>query len=89
MALYAIPISCARSIRDGAGDEVTLRNWTFEVLPKDTSIPAYGPGGRDCANGVSVDTDQMDSSFTCDCSGTKFTGENCEVSDQAYWQPSS
>ena len=32
--------------RDGGGEEVVLRNWSFEVLPKDTSVPAYGPGGR-------------------------------------------
>ena len=61
---------------------MTLRNWTFEVLPKDTAIPAYGPGGGGCANGAAVDTVLMDTSFTCDCSGTKFTGENCEVSEQ-------
>ena len=43
----AISIQCVGNytaklvVRDGAGDEVTLRDWAFQVLPRDTSIDAY------------------------------------------------
>jgi hypothetical protein len=30
-------------VRDAAGTNVVIRSWEFEVLPRDTSIPAYGP----------------------------------------------
>ena len=40
------------AVRDGAGAELTLRNWTFQVLRRDTAVPEYGPGGRGCSNGV-------------------------------------
>ena len=43
----AISIKCLGNysamlvVRDGAGAEVTVRNWAFEVLPKDVSMPEY------------------------------------------------
>ena len=66
------------AVRDGAGAELTLRNWTFEVLRRDLSVPEYGPGGRGCANGEAVDGEEMDRKFTCNCNATKFTGDNCD-----------
>ena len=81
----AINIKCVGSyratlvVRDGDGAEATVRNWTFEVLPRDTSIAAYGPNDRDCSNGRPSDGTPMDGEFTCDCNGTRFTGENCEL----------
>ena len=81
----AIDIKCTGSYhatlvaRDGGGDEVVLRSWPFEVLRRDTDVSAYGPGGRGCTNGDPVDIEAMDSKFTCDCSATKFTGDNCDV----------
>ena len=65
----AISIQCVGSyaatlvVRDGDGDEVTVRNWTFEVLPPDVSVPAYGPSGRRCANGKPVDGKSADASM--------------------------
>ena len=81
----AINIKCegnysARLVaRDGAGQEVELRSWWFEVLRRDTDVPAYGPGGFECANGDPVDEVKMNGVFTCDCSATKFTGNNCDI----------
>ena len=66
-------------VRDGAGDEVTIRNWTFEALRKDTMVPEHGPGGRGCVHGAAFDGEPMDRQFTCECAGTKFTGDNCEA----------
>ena len=71
------------AVRDGAGDEVVLRNWTFQALPMDTTVPAYGPNGRGCANGDPVDDISMDGTFTCDCDGTTFAGDNCETPSTA------
>ena len=66
-------------VRDGAGDEVELRSWRFEVLRRDTVVPEYGPGGRGCANGEAFDGVPMDRRFTCDCSATQFSGGNCDI----------
>merc|ERR1719272_500856 len=69
---------------DGAGAEVLFRKWSFEVLLKDTDVPEYGPNGRDChIHGERVDDANIfDNSFTCDCTGTGYTGDNCEVKIQ-------
>ena len=67
-------------VRDGAGDEVTLRSWHFMVLPVDTDVPSYGPNGRSCENGDAVDGEAMDGSFTCDCDD-RYAGPACEFSD--------
>jgi len=83
----AINIQCEGSyeaklvVRDGAGDEVVLRSWRFEVLRRDTAVPEHGPGGQGCANGSPVDGAEMDRKFTCDCSATKFSGDNCMYSE--------
>ena len=70
-------------VRDGAGAEVTLRSWNFTVRQRDTNVAEYGPNQRGCDNGKPRDGETMDKSFTCDCDGTKFTGDNCErMSDQ-------
>jgi len=69
-------------VRDGAGKEVTVRSWNFTARRRDTGVVEYGPGGRGCANGGSVDGEPMDGAFTCDCSGTRFTGQNCETASE-------
>ena len=83
----AININCEGNytaklvVRDGAGNEVTIRNWTFQILRRDTDALEHGPGGRGCANGNAADGEPMDRQFTCNCVGTKFTGDNCEIED--------
>ena len=83
----AINIKCVGTyaatlvVRDGAGFEVTIRNWTFQVLRRDTDVPEHGPGGRECEHGSAVDGEQMDRQFTCDCAGTRFTGDNCNIGE--------
>jgi len=85
----AINIKCAGSynakliVRDGAGKEVTLRSWNFTVRRRDVDVPEYGPGGRGCTNGLALDGELMDGAFTCDCGGTKFTGDNCAQAEAA------
>jgi len=68
-------------VRDGARSAPFAR-WT--ITPRrhvDLDATANGPNGRDCARGARVDTgDQYDSRYTCDCAGTDFAGDNCDVS---------
>ena len=48
----------------------------------DCQLPILGPGGNPCDNfGTCVDYIPEDGSFTCDCSGTLFTGQNCDKSN--------
>merc|ERR1719272_1933330 len=69
---------------DGGGAEVVFRKWSFEVLLKDTDVPEYGPNGRDChIHGERVDDANIfDNAFACDCTGTGYNGDNCEVKIQ-------
>jgi hypothetical protein len=64
---------------DATGDSATVANWSFTAHHADTLNPAYGPNGIDCANGAKVDTTRYDGSFSCNCSGTNFVGDNCEA----------
>ena len=58
---------------------VTLREWNFTALFEDTKDAKNGPRGRDCGDGKAVDRTAFDQAFTCDCTATKFTGDNCDV----------
>ena len=42
-----------------------------------------GPSGRNCTHGLEVDTKQFDGIFTCDCAGTAFHGDNCDLANTA------
>ena len=64
--------------RDGAGQSVVIRDWDFEILRKDTSVPEYGPNGRGCVHGDPVDGVEMDGAFTCECEYNR-AGLNCDV----------
>jgi hypothetical protein len=64
---------------DATGDSATVANWSFTAHHADTLNPAYGPNGIDCANGAKVDTTRYDGSFSCNCFGTNFVGDNCEA----------
>eukprot|EP00037_Helgoeca_nana_P029953 m.365208 g.365208 ORF g.365208 m.365208 type:complete len:1889 (-) comp28082_c0_seq5:432-6098(-) len=66
---------------DAAGRSETALDWTFEVLPLDTSVATFGPNGEECLNGgVAVDGIEFDQNFTCSCEGLVFVGDNCNVS---------
>ena len=64
--------------RDGAGAEVTIRNWTFQVLRKRHGCARVWAWWAWVLNGDAVDGEPMDRQFTVHCEGTKFTGDNCE-----------
>jgi serine/threonine protein kinase len=68
--------------RDGAGANVEVRSWRFEVLPRDTAVGAYGPNSMECTHGEAIDgKEEMDGAFTCNCDDTQYTGLNCQYSD--------
>lgn len=50
-------------------------------VPDDIFDPANGPDGASCEHGTLVDVVPFDSTFTCDCTGTGFSGPNCDVID--------
>lgn len=54
--------------------------WTFNVTHRDTAIPSFGPNSTGCVNGQAVDSIPFDRQFTCNCSGTVFSGSNCQIS---------
>lgn len=64
---------------DESGAIVSVRRWSFQALPKDTFDTRNGPNGRGCGDGALVDEVEFDLSFACDCSATKFEGENCDL----------
>jgi serine/threonine protein kinase len=82
---------------DGLGAEVTVRSWQFEVLLRDADVQCrtlslgactyhkYGPNRDDCKNsGIRVDDAEIfDQQFACNCVGTGYEGDNCEVKIQS------
>lgn len=64
---------------DAAGQTALLEILTFQVYFEDTADASNGPNNRDCGPGVAVDSVKFDRSFTCNCSATKFVGDNCDV----------
>lgn len=70
--------SATLKARDSDGFETVVNSWDFEVQRVDTDVPAYGPGGRTCAHGTAIDGTAMDGAFSCNCSGSFYTGPNCD-----------
>lgn len=68
---------------DPSGALTMVRQWSCTVAPRDTTIDRFGPNGRGCGAGIKVDTVKFDGLFTCDCSQTKFIGDNCDVEPPA------
>lgn len=64
--------------QDQSGAVVAVRSWKFEALPEDTLDASNGPNGKGCGPGKAVDELEFDKQFSCDCSATKFAGDNCE-----------
>ena len=59
---------------------VELKAWTFEVKDRDTADPNNGPNGNGCKNGAREEDEvEYDNAFTCNCAGTTYDGDNCEV----------
>lgn len=75
----SISFSATMYAVDGDGSRAELETIRFTVVRQDTSNPANGPGGADCANGEQVDGIRFDGDFTCNCSGTAFDNANCGV----------
>ena len=67
------------SATDGTGAVAEVCAWDFLVLVADVDEPANGPNGRGCTNGRVNDTVPHDNDFVCDCSGTAYTGANCDA----------
>merc|ERR1719272_132629 len=70
MRRYAVD----RTKRKALVDTITLI-----IAPHDADVEAYGPNGMGCGDGVAADEIPFDGSFSCDCSTTRFEGENCNV----------
>eukprot|EP00039_Didymoeca_costata_P033311 m.41794 g.41794 ORF g.41794 m.41794 type:complete len:1523 (+) comp9811_c0_seq1:160-4728(+) len=65
--------------RDGEGQEISMYTWVFRIQALDTEITEFGPNRKGCENGNPVDGIRFDNSFTCNCNGTLYTGDNCEL----------
>lgn len=70
MLLYAV---------DSRKERALVETLELEVKRKDTDVPEYGPNGAGCAHGEAKDEVLFDNSFACDCSGTSYTGINCQT----------
>ena len=66
---------------DNVGQAAELLRWTFTTLHADTANTTNGPNQLPCERGAAVDGVRYDGNFTCDCGGTGYGGENCEVVD--------
>ena len=66
---------------DSSGARASVRAWVATAVQADTTVATNGPNGLDCVVGTRVDTIEFDSVFTCECSGTPHTGDNCETMD--------
>lgn len=66
---------------NGGGD-VVVQNISIRVRNKDEANLKHGPNREGCKNGGSpVDDIPFDNHFRCDCSQTRYSGENCEKND--------
>ena len=70
MLLYAV---------DSRKERALVETLELEVKRKDMDVPEYGPNGAGCAHGEAKDEVLFDNSFACDCSGTSYTGINCQT----------
>ena len=68
---------------DAKGSTAVVKIWPFEVLPRDTAVSSYGPNGKGCRTGNATDAVPFDKTFTCDCSGTVYDGDNCQIAPEA------
>jgi hypothetical protein len=65
---------------DSRNHKALIETITLHIKRKDVDVAINGPNNLPCNNsGIPVDEVLFDSSFTCDCSSTRFTGANCEL----------
>eukprot|EP00051_Salpingoeca_urceolata_P001714 m.43425 g.43425 ORF g.43425 m.43425 type:complete len:1401 (-) comp11636_c0_seq3:170-4372(-) len=72
---------------DSSGSVVLERFSGIVSKPPDCDNAANGPKGKPCSNGVCVDDVKFDNEFACDCTGTNFTGDNCDVTGSVIINP--
>lgn len=56
--------------------------FNVDIRRKDTDDPGNGPNGFGCAHGDALDgvgRERFDHAFTCNCTGTIYTGDNCAM----------
>jgi hypothetical protein len=65
---------------DGAtGARALIEAIRFTVISRDIAIATNGPNSKRCSHGQPVDGVQFDATFSCDCTQTAYTGDNCET----------
>lgn len=64
---------------DASGAKALVETIRISVQIRDTADPFNGPNGAGCMYGDPVDEVPFDNAFACDCSVTKFRGDNCET----------
>lgn len=65
---------------DSTGKSCVVTRFHVQTQLRDTANCKNGPSGRCCTHGGRpVDPVEFDHAFTCDCSGTLFTGPLCET----------
>jgi len=67
--------------RDTRGRTADVTSFAMKVSLRDTDVAEFGPNERSCGPGKAVDTAEFefDKQFTCDCSDTKYGGDNCDL----------
>jgi serine/threonine protein kinase len=64
---------------DGAGAKAPIETVHFTVVSNYKDIAIHGPHKQTCNHDTFDDGDsKFDSRYTCDCTGTIYTGDNCE-----------
>lgn len=65
---------------DSRNQKAKVESLHLEVKLIDTDKPENGPNKKRCEHGAAVDDgDRFDNAFTCDCAGTSYEGQNCEI----------
>jgi hypothetical protein len=64
---------------DSQNSKAIIESFEVVIKNKDTDNAAFGPGGRDCEFGKRYDATPFDQEFACNCTGTSYSGANCDV----------
>lgn len=65
--------------KDSSGAVAVVKRWPFDVIADDSSNLLHGPNGQGCGDGKVVDIVKYNAEFTCDCSATRYEGDNCDA----------